>query len=53
MHLNLQFLCNFNDQIDVENIEPESLKRVWQSEWHVQHLPELLKKWSAKAGRHC
>ncbi|XP_065360961.1 tetratricopeptide repeat protein 27 [Calliphora vicina] len=47
MVLNLQYLCNFNQQIDIKDVCNESLKRVWTGEWKVSDLQELLVKWLA------
>lgn len=45
MHLNLHFLCNFNDNVKEQDLPSDSLKRVWQGEWCVKDLEESLKKW--------
>ncbi|KAM7354742.1 tetratricopeptide repeat protein 27 [Cochliomyia hominivorax] len=48
MNLNLQFLCNFNQQIDLKDIKTESLQRVWSGEWNVKNFKEPLSKWLSK-----
>ncbi|XP_037825505.1 tetratricopeptide repeat protein 27 [Lucilia sericata] len=47
MHLILQYLCNFNDKIEIKDLCNDSLKRVWCEEWNVSNLQDLLNKWLA------
>ncbi|XP_075159976.1 tetratricopeptide repeat protein 27 [Haematobia irritans] len=48
MQFNLNFLCNFNDTVQENELSSESLKRVWSGKWCSDNLEQSLKLWWSK-----
>ncbi|XP_061400608.1 tetratricopeptide repeat protein 27 [Musca vetustissima] len=45
MIYNLNYLCNFNDQVKEEDLESDSLRRVWSGKWCSGKFEDSLKQW--------
>ncbi|XP_073838093.1 tetratricopeptide repeat protein 27 [Musca autumnalis] len=45
MTFNLNYVCNFNDRVQENDLDNESLKRVWSGKWCSGKFQDSLKRW--------